>query len=209
MNIVFDFGAVLFTWKPAELLAQTFPERVPTEQDARALAHAVFAHADWHAFDAGTLEMEEVIARIVRRLQLPMPGVRQLVESIGDRLAPIEDTLGLLGQLHARRQAGQGVQGLYYLSNMPRPYARELEALHPFLQWFDGGIFSGDVHHIKPDPAIYQMLQQRHGLEPGRTLFIDDLHANVRAAHALGWQAVQFHSAAQLAGELRALQLVD
>lgn len=208
MNIVFDFGAVLFTWQPAQLLAQTFPGHATTPQQAHALAHSVFAHPDWHAFDAGTLEMDVVIERIVTRLQLPQGGVRMLVESIGDRLEPITDTIDILRDLRARRQAGDGVNGLYFLSNMPVPYARELEALHPFLQWFDGGVFSGDVHLIKPDPAIYQMLQQRYELLPERTLFIDDLQGNVRAARAEGWQAIHFESPSQVATELRTLQLI-
>ena len=26
MNVVFDFGAVLFAWRPAEIVAETFPD---------------------------------------------------------------------------------------------------------------------------------------------------------------------------------------
>ena len=58
---------------------------------------------------------------------------------------------------------------------MPAPYARTLERLHDFLGDFDGGIFSGDVLLIKPEPAIYQLLQTRYALEPAKTVFIDDL----------------------------------
>ena len=27
MNVVFDFGAVLFTWRPLDLVAECFPDR--------------------------------------------------------------------------------------------------------------------------------------------------------------------------------------
>lgn len=208
MNVVFDFGAVLFTWRPAELLAQSFPDVAATPQQAAQLAHAVFAHDDWHNFDRGTLAMGVVVERTAARLDLDPRVLADLVHSIGDRLLPIDDTVALLAQLHAlRRPAAAGVADpdqlkLYFLSNMPVPYARTLEQRHAFLQWFDGGIFSGDVLHIKPEPAIYQLLQTRYALEPTETLFIDDLKGNVQTAREQGWHGIHFESAPQLQAEL-------
>ena len=203
MNVVFDFGAVLFTWKPAELLAQSFPREAGAPQAAAQLAHAVFGHADWHAFDRGTLSMATVVERTAGRLGLDAQVLTALVDSIGVRLTPITASVDLLAHLHGCR-ARQPDLRLYYLSNMPVPYARTLERLHPFLQWFDGGIFSGDVQHIKPEPAIYQLLQARYALEPGQTVFLDDLKGNVHAAQALGWHGIHFTSAAQALAELDA-----
>jgi putative hydrolase of the HAD superfamily len=197
MNFVFDFGAVLFTWKPAELLAQTFAQRAGTPEAAAALAHAMFAHADWNGFDQGVLEMDVLIERTSQRLGLDATALRELVAHIGERLQPIPETVALLEQLHALRGQNPALR-LYYLSNMPEPYARALERRHAFLQRFDGGIFSSDVLHIKPDPTIYQLLQSRYALDPAHTLFVDDLQANVLAARAQGWHAVQFESAEQL-----------
>lgn len=208
MNLVFDFGAVLFTWKPAQLMLQTFPEQVSTPEEAKHLAHLMFSHPDWHAFDRGTLDVDAVITQTAERLGLPLQAMSQLVNGIGERLAPMDDTVALLTRLHAARQAGQGVTGLYFLSNMPVPYARLLEERYAFLQWFDGGIFSGDVQHIKPEAVIYQLLQDRYALAPARTLFIDDLKHNVHAAQALGWQGIHFESAQQLQADLEAVGLL-
>ncbi len=201
MNFVFDFGAVLFTWKPADLLAQTFPQRAGTPEAATELAHAMFAHADWNSFDQGTLAMDLLIARTSERLGLDAQVLRELVAHIGERLQPMPQTVALLEQLHALRSQHTDLR-LYYLSNMPEPYARELERRHAFLQCFDGGIFSGDVLHIKPSPVIYQLLQSRYALEPAQTLFIDDLAVNVQAARAQGWHAIQFESAEQLTTDI-------
>lgn len=203
MNVVFDFGAVLFTWRPAELVAQAFPERAATEADAKQLAHAVFSHTDWHNFDRGLMEMDTLISRTASRLKLQHTALQALVHGIGERLLPMMDTVAVLQALHGNRQQGGGVRGLYFLSNMPTPYARALEQKHAFLQQFDGGIFSGDVLCSKPDPGIYSLLQSRYGLVPGSTVFIDDLKSNVDAATALGWKGIHFTSAAQLADELR------
>lgn len=208
MNIVFDFGAVLFGWQPAQLLQQVFGARAGDSlQDARQMAHQIFGHPDWHAFDQGLLDADAVVQRVAERLALPLPAVHELVHGIGERLRPLDDTVALLQGLCQRRSAGQGVHALYYLSNMPVPYARLLEQRHAFVHWFDGGLFSGDVRLIKPDPAIYLLLQQRYLLPPAQTLFIDDLKANVHAAQALGWHGIHFESAAQLQAELQQFAL--
>lgn len=207
MNVVFDFGAVLFSWKPAELLAASFPQQAGEATAAESLAHAVFGHADWHSFDRGALTMDEVVTLTAKRLGLDTTVLRELVVRIIDHLAPIAATCDLLEQLH-RLRSQQPALRLYYLSNMPAPYARELEQRHAFLQWFDGGIFSGDVRITKPDLAVYQLLQSRYLLNPARTVFIDDLKANVQAAIVLGWQGIHFESAQQLRTRLESLAIM-
>jgi putative hydrolase of the HAD superfamily len=203
MNVVFDFGAVLFTWKPADIVADAFPDRAATPDQAQQLAKAMFGHEDWHDFDRGLLETDAVSERLSTRLGLEHDAVRTLVLRIGDCLAPISETVMVLQSLHARRQVSDGVRGLYFLSNMPRPYARELEQKHAFLRHFDGGVFSGDVFLSKPDPAIYQLLQTRYQLEPDNTVFIDDLHGNVQVAQSLGWKGIHLTSPQDLAAALR------
>jgi putative hydrolase of the HAD superfamily len=202
MNIVFDFGAVLFTWQPAVLLRQTFPGQIHTLDQAAHLAHQFFSHTDWHEFDRGVLDADAVIARTAERLDLPLQPMGDLVHGIAELLTPIAESVAVLQQLHQRRQAGDGITGLYFLSNMPVPYARFLEKQHAWMQWFDGGIFSGDVLHIKPDPVIYQLLQSRYALVPEHTVFIDDLKANVKAAQLLGWQGIHFETPSQLQADL-------
>lgn len=207
MNIVFDFGAVLFGWQPALLIQQTFPQQASTPQAAKHLAHQVFGHPDWHDFDRGVLTLEAVISQTAARLDLPDAAMHTLVQGVGERLTPLHDSVAILQRLCARRQTGDGVTALYYLSNMPVPYARLLEQRFAFLQWFDGGIFSGDVGLIKPDPALYQLLQSRFALVPADTLFIDDLMANVVSAQALGWRGIHFESAQQLDSALALIGL--
>lgn len=204
MNLVFDFGAVLIDWQPARLVAQYFPELTVASQTAEALARAIFSHEDWHAFDRGTVTQEEVTERTARRLGLPHARLHALVNGIGERLTPLDESVAVLVDLVDRRKRRADVS-LYYLSNMPVPYARVLEQAHAFLRWFDGGIFSGDVQSVKPEPGIFQLLQTRYALEPGRTLLIDDLQSNVNAACAMGWQGLQFTSAQQLRSDLDTL----
>ncbi|MEO6624121.1 MAG: HAD family phosphatase [Burkholderiaceae bacterium] len=194
-NIVFDFGAVLFSWRPELLLREQFAQQASDDARARELASHIFHHADWIAFDGGTLEQAEVIQRTAHRLQLPETAVRALVEGIAPRLSPIDGTLVLLDTLVQRRGGRDDVR-LYYLSNMPVPYARYLQQQHDFIGQFDGGVFSGDVQLVKPQPEIFRLLEQRYALQPDHTVFIDDLQINVEAARArLAWHSIPFAGA--------------
>ncbi len=200
-NLVFDFGAVLFTWQPGVLIKTHFPEHAATPEKTAELAQAVFGHADWHNFDRGVLSAETVGKRTAARLGLHEPALLALIEGIAEHLLPMHDTLALLAELRDLRQQQPALR-LYFLSNMPTPYARVLAKKHAFIGWFDGGIFSGDVRHIKPEAKIYALLEARHALAPGHTLFIDDLAANVACAEARGWHGIRFESAAQLRADL-------
>ena len=205
MNIVFDFGAVLFTWRPAELLRHHFPERAGSDPLAAELAQAVFAHTDWHQFDRGVLSMDAVVTRTCARLDLDPGALAHLVESIPDHLAPMLGTLALLAQLRSLREQQGDAPKLYFLSNMPAPFARSLVQRHAFLQCFDGGFFSSEVQLVKPEAAIYALLESRYVLVPARTIFIDDNAANVQAAQARGWRGIEFKSAQQLQARLARL----
>lgn len=199
-NVVFDLGAVLFGWRPDLMVAERFPQHAATDAAARALARDIFHHDDWQSFDQGTLELAQVVARTARRLGLSQDDMSDMMSGIAERLTPIQDTVALLTRLRERRERYDDVR-LYYLSNMPAPFARVLERRHAFLGWFDGGVFSGDVKLIKPQGAIYALLEERYALAPQRTVFTDDLDTNVQAARARSWRAIQFENARQLASD--------
>ena len=202
-NVVFDLGAVLLSWEPVALVHAVVAPHTPTAEAAHALAREMFHHEDWLGFDRGTHSLEDAIGRMALRLSLPAERLDTMLAPMGERLEPIAVTIELLGTLRARRDAGEALR-LYYLSNMPAPYARVLEQRHDFLRWFDGGVFSGDVGILKPQPEIYRLLGARYGLEASETVFIDDSAANVAAARALGWQAIHCQVPSALPAQLAA-----
>lgn len=187
MNIVFDFGAVLVNWRPLDVVRKHFPSEANTPELAAQLAQRLFGHPDWLSFDAGLLSPEEVIQRSSARLQLNAEVLSGLVDAIEDHITPIATSVQVLESLHAKRV--ENGHKLYFLSNMPAPYARGLER-HAFMRCFDGGIFSGDVGLIKPQPDIFQKLEAMYGLQGQPILFIDDHPANIAAAEKQGWQTL-------------------
>lgn len=156
---------------------------------------------DWGEFDRGTIEVDELVPRIAARTGLTTAEVQGVVDAVPSELQLRTATAAMIERL---QQAGRR---LFFLSNMPAPYAAHLRAAHPLHDWFEDGVFSSDHQLIKPDPAIFALAQSRFGLPARELVFFDDHPVNVEAARAAGWQAVLFHDAAQAEAELRAAGL--
>lgn len=191
-RVVWDFGAVLFSWRPPALLQRVLPGRAVDEASA---AHWVgqFFQAyggDWGEFDRGTVDVPTLVQRISARTGLSAAEVQAVVDGVPGELQPLPDSVALVQRL----QAAGVVQ--HYLSNMPAPYADHLESTHAFLGLLHSGVFSARVQRMKPDPAIFELAAQRFGVPPAQLLFFDDHPANVQAARAAGWQAELFTTAA-------------
>ncbi len=191
-KIVFDFGGVLFHWKPARLLQRELPQHATDAASGARWAEAVFQGygGDWGEFDRGTLEVPALVQRIAVRTGLPEADVLRVVMGVPVELQPQLATVDLLRRL---REAGHC---LHYLSNMPRPFADLIEARNAFIAWFHSGVFSAREGVIKPEPAIYELAAARFGARPDELVFLDDHLPNVLAARAMGWSALHFSDAA-------------
>jgi putative hydrolase of the HAD superfamily len=204
MKIVFDFGGVMLRWQPLEFLPRLLPRRATTPETTLGWARAIFQGfgGDWGEFDRGVIEADALAQRIAARTGLSVQEARHLIEAIPAELEPLPDSVALLRRLH---EAGRE---LYFLSNMPEPYARHIEATHDFLAMFRRGIYSARVRMIKPDPAIFEHARALFGAEAAPLVFIDDVAKNIEAARASGWQAIHFVNAGQCEAELRSLGLI-
>ena len=198
-KIVFDFGGVLFHWKPQRVLQRELPQHATDEASGLRWAGAVFQGygGDWAEFDRGTLALPELVLRIAARTGLGPDDVLRVVMGVPAELQPKADTLALLGRLRA---AGHG---LHYLSNMPGPFADLIEARNPFIDWFASGVFSAREGLIKPEPAIYELAAARFGAPPGELVLLDDHLPNVLAARECGWNALHFSDAATAEAAMR------
>ncbi len=70
-----------------------------------------------------------------------------------------------------------------------------------FLSW--------ELRATKPEPAAYEAVATRLGVDAGELFFVDDSHQNVAAARALGWHAEVFTDAVTLERQLAALDLFE
>src|SRR5262245_55145120 len=111
----------------------------------------------------------------------------------------IAGTVALLEELAARERR------LYALTNFSHETWPVARARFDFLGRFEHVVVSGEVGLVKPDPRIYRLAIARCQLEPARTVFVDDVPANVEAARGEGLHALHFTTPERLRDELVAL----
>ncbi|HEV2186459.1 MAG TPA: HAD family phosphatase [Stellaceae bacterium] len=197
--VIFDLGGVLLDWNPRHLYRKLFPA------DEAAMEHflATVCTGEWNRQqDAG-----RPVADAADLLKAEHPDKAELIDAYYGRhldmiAGPVEGSVAILAELRERGTP------LYFLSN----YAAETYKLalrrFDFLGWFRGGVVSGEVGFIKPDPKIYALLIDQFGIDPRRAVFIDDVAANADAAGPFGIHGVHFRDAGQLRGELTTLGLL-
>lgn len=191
--MVFDLGNVLIPWDRRRLFAKLIDD--PAEVDH--FCDHVLTMAENARLDAGLR-----LADLVAELSVRHPAHHEVLAAFGERwdetLGPAID--GSVAILRALLDAGHRC---YALSNWNADTFAAIEDRYPFLAWFDDMVISGREGVIKPDPAIYRLLCDRHDIRPDDAIFIDDSATNVRAAVALGFDGIVFADPDQLAAELR------
>ncbi len=130
-----------------------------------------------------------------------------LIEAFGrrfDEMIPgaIDGAVDVLAEVKSR-----GVRA-YAITNWSAETFPPQRERFPFLEWFDGIVVSGIERVIKPDPRIFRILCERHGIAPETAVFIDDVAANAAAASALGIHGIHFRSPDQLRHELVAVGIL-
>lgn len=86
-----------------------------------------------------------------------------------------------------------GRHPLYLLSNTSGLHKDWLFAKFSVFKRFTGGIYSHEARCAKPDAPIYQAAIEAFGLEPARTLYVDDLAENIATGHQLGLACHHYH----------------
>lgn len=196
-TVVFDLGGVLINWDPRHLYRTLF-----TGPDAEAEMERFLAEVctpEWNAEQDRGRTLAEATAILVEK----HPDQAELIEAYYGRW---DEMLGqpIEGAVRIAQALKRGGLRLIALSNWSAETFPRARHRMTFLDDFDGVLISGSVGLIKPDRAIFDLVAQRHDIEPGRAVFIDDSPKNVAAAAEAGFDAIAFESAEQLRQELAA-----
>ncbi len=199
--VVFDLGAVLIDWNP----------RYAYRKMARVLGHSstdVEAKLDFFLHDVATGEWNSqmdagvVFQTAIDRRAQEFPEWKKWLQmwrdewptmmrdAIGESVAVFEETV-------AARRAGK-LKGVIALSNWEANTFKIAQARFPFLSDFDQRLISGEEKLIKPNPAFFKLLESRFGVQPRRSIFVDDLIKNTEVAASLGYEVHLYQNAAQL-----------
>jgi 2-haloacid dehalogenase len=196
--VVFDLGGVLIDWNPRHLYRKMFETE---EEIDHFLTHV--CNRTWHEQQDAGGSAEDATARLCDSF----PHFRTEIEAFYGRFSemlsgPIAGSVDVLAGL---RSAGVP---MFALSNWPTETFPAAEPPYHFLDWFDGLVVSGREGVKKPDPRIFEILCERHGLTAAKSLFIDDMDYNIEAAAALGFLTHHFTDAPTLHADLQARALL-
>lgn len=183
LAVIFDIGNVLTRWQP-----EAFYDRVIGEDRRRALFDAVDLHGMNDRVDEGALFRETIYDWAERHPEWSAE-VRMWYDRWIELASPrIEGSIALQRALRTK-----GVP-VFALTNFGRYSFEEAVPKMDFLGDFDRLYVSGVMGVIKPDPLIYQRVEEDCGIAPDRLLFTDDKAENITAAARRGWRTHQFES---------------
>lgn len=160
---------------------------------------AVYFHQSPHviAFSRGLLS-PEAFAGLVGK-ELGFAGTFDEFRTIWCEIFdPMEDMLSLASNLKGRYPR-------IILSNTNALHVEYICRQYPVMKEFDGLVFSNLIGLLKPDVKIYEYTCRQYGLEPARTVLIDDLPANIEGARQAGLQGILCLNFPQVRQELTKL----
>lgn len=197
-HIVFDVGRVLIHWDP-EL---PYLDLIPDADERAEFLQNVCTPAwnleqdrgrSWEEGEQVLIDAHPDKAPLIRAFK--KHWIKSVPHAYLDVVALYERLIG------SRRD-------VTLLTNFNQHTFVEASDKYSFLNSARGATVSGLEGLIKPEPEIYSLHDEKHGLRTHDTVFIDDSEANIAAAHAHGWQTVHFtgaQGAQHLAAELAKL----
>ncbi len=190
--VVFDVGRVLFQWQLGALFEKLIDDR---EELDWFLANVVTE--EWHfEHDRGRALADMVPERIAL-----YPQYESHIQAYATRFnetvpGPVDGTHALVERL-----AAAGVP-LFCLTNFGDEFWQMFRPTQPIFDHFADIIVSGVEKVAKPEPRIYEIVEQRSGRDGAALFFADDNPDNIAAAKARGWDAHLFGDAAGLEAAL-------
>lgn len=202
-NLLFDLGGVIFDIKK-EQCVEAF--KMLGLEDASSFFGNYGQHGPFLKLEAGAITPDE-FHDYVRRL-LPMPVSAQEIDDAFMKFLVGIPSSRLL-QLQELRQR----YGVYLLSNtnvvmwegrILEEFRKEGLEIHGY---FDGIVTSFEAKALKPSPEIFRYAEQKLGIKPEETMFLDDSPANVQGAQAVGFRAALVPEGKEFIDVLKELDL--
>lgn len=192
--LYFDLGNVIL---PFDFMVAIRQMADVADVSASLIHKVLFDDALEPAYERGDLTTEEFFETVCQRIG-KRPDLDAFLLASSDMFRLDQAVAELILQV---RQSGQRT-GL--LSNTCEAHWRFCyERRFPILQQlFDVTALSYELRAMKPDPAIFRAAAKLAGVAPAEIFFVDDRPEHVAGARGVGFDAVQFTGAADLAAAL-------
>lgn len=199
--VVVDIGGVLERVDDAswpQLLIDRWEKRAgrPTGTILAALAE----HAPGDSVATGRLSEQQIKSLYAEVLGLGPADTDALMAEMWDAYCGVLDV--------AMRDWVAGLRPSYrtaILSNSADGARREEQRRYDFESLVDVIVYSHEVGLAKPDPAVFELTEDRLLAKPDEIVFIDDHEPNIAAARRRGWYAVLHTDTPRTIAEVTAL----
>jgi putative hydrolase of the HAD superfamily len=182
--VVFDLGKVLLDFDYARVARNMRRYCGLSEED---LVRLLNQSQLLHRYETGLLTSEAFFQEVKRASKF-CHGFEQFEPLFADIFTPVDEMIQLHDLLRSRNIP------TYIFSNTNEIAVRHIRRAYPFFNRFTDYIFSFEHRSMKPDPRIYEVVEEKSSLRGPDLLYIDDRAENVAHGRERGWQTIH-HSA--------------
>lgn len=177
MDLVFDVGQVLIRFHigPFKRFLRQFGARIRSTEE-------FLKETDMRRYERGLVSSEKFLASVNSLFENPIDK-QQLVHSWTKMFSPVPEMLDLIDRLKQRHR-------IFLLTNTNELHWEFLEQNYRLGEHAQGVITSFEAGAAKPEEKIYRIAEERFGLTPAETIFIDDIPEHIAAAEKRGWKGI-------------------
>lgn len=190
--VFFDLGKVLlnFEWKILLGRAGWNPGT-----DLGILLDRLRSENLMHDYETGRISTKHFLDRL--QAFMNFKGTPLEMRRIWDEIfEPMEENIEIMRRIKSRYPVG-------LISNINESHLNYIETQYEFIHEIPERVYSCRAGARKPDSAIYRSAMDRFNVEPGKTLFIDDVEENILGARALGMNTIHYTAGMDLLTELQ------
>jgi HAD superfamily hydrolase (TIGR01509 family) len=184
--VVFDLGNVLLDFD-YRIVSRKMREFCPITEEE--LLKALNQSPLLHKYESGGLSSEQFFEEMKQACSF-RGEFREFEAIFADIFRPVPEMIDLQKALEE-----SGIP-TFLFSNTNDIAIRHIRTAYPFVRNFTGEILSYEHGAIKPQPAIYGVVEKLSGFEGADLLYIDDRLENIEAGRERGWQTIHHHEPA-------------
>ncbi|KAG6891532.1 hypothetical protein C0992_005067 [Termitomyces sp. T32_za158] len=188
--IIFDLGGVLFTWSSS-----------PESPLSAKVVGRILSSSLWYEYEKGNLDEAKIYSLIANQFAVEPADVKKTFQIMSSSLQSNKKVLEVIRELK-----GTG-RSIYAMSNISAPDWEMLKNKATQAEWalFDHTFTSASARQRKPNVGFFKYVIEKSGIDPSRTIFVDDKLENVLTARSFGMHGILFDDESKVIRDLKNL----
>ncbi|KAG5731379.1 Phosphatase yihX, partial [Termitomyces sp. T112] len=162
----------------------------------------VLSSPTWFDYERGRLSEADCYAKVGQEFMMEPDEIAQAFQQARDSVRADDELIALIRELKAQ---SNGELRVFAMSNISLPDYEVLRTKPVDWSIFDRVFTSGTAGERKPNLGFFKQVLSATGIDPQRTIFVDDRSENVLSARSLGLYGIIFDDPKTVARALRNL----